>query len=179
MCDYGRVKAWIHMGGGIAGVLNYGDGLGRKELVMIDIYPWASESFGHRKYIKIELMTHLEQQRALFLHQLTLISPNASGASQNGHKIIKLLTIITTVKELLTITQGFTFLTARRNTALSVNNDPLSVNNKPSRPIQLSQNQSQTHTVPQFFPINNKARLTIERSFLSSSWCWVRCQTNS
>ena len=61
ICDYGRVKAWIHIGGGIAGVLNYGDGLGRKELVMIDIYPWASESFGHRKYIKIELMTHLSQ----------------------------------------------------------------------------------------------------------------------
>jgi hypothetical protein len=38
-----------------------GMGLGGTELLMIDIYPWANESFEHRKYIEIELMTHLFQ----------------------------------------------------------------------------------------------------------------------
>jgi len=49
------------MGGGIAGVLNYEDQMdsGGKELVMIDVYPGASESFGRKRYIEIELMTHL------------------------------------------------------------------------------------------------------------------------
>jgi hypothetical protein len=41
--------------------LNYEDQMdsGGKELVMIDVYPGASESFGRKRYIEIELMTHL------------------------------------------------------------------------------------------------------------------------